>query len=69
MVVPHRPSDIMRDNALIDWEPQMDAYLGKEFIIQDVAPDAYKEAYLLKNAANTAGEHYIFAKEWFIPIK
>jgi hypothetical protein len=67
LVVPHRPPNIMRDNALIDWEIEMDAYLGKEFDISG-RMTSINEAYTLENLGKTKGMLFVFAKEWLIPL-
>jgi hypothetical protein len=68
-VVPIRPPDIMRQNALIDWEPEMDKFLGKEFTIETTAESRYGDAYVLKDAYLVPGTFaYVFAKEWLFKI-
>lgn len=62
-----RPRDVMRNESLIDWEPEMDQYLGKEtFVLEEI--DNVEDAYLLKNVkADTT--YFVFAREWLTPIK
>ena len=69
MVVPNRPPDIMRQNTLIDWEPEMDKYLGKEFTIAFPAETKFGDAYALMNADKSPEQAYVFAKEWLIQVK
>jgi hypothetical protein len=69
MVVPRRPPDAMRPTTLIDWEPEMDICLGKEFTISYRAAKKFGDAYALKNVDANQNQSYVFAKEWLIPVK
>lgn len=64
-VVSSRPQNIMRQDSLIDWEPEMDSYLGQESTISLVNANEIIEAYGLEIDET----QFVFAKEWLIPIK
>ena len=58
----------MRNESIIDWEPEMDIYLGQEAEI-DFKAQSYSNAYCLKDVGNTGSSHYVFAKEWLTKIQ
>ena len=68
LIVPNKPPDVMRDNFLIDWEPEMDVFLGKETKIASITNLA-EDAYTLEIDTHSSYKKFIFAKEWLLPIK
>ncbi len=67
LVVPVKPKDAMRSDALIDWEPEMDAFLGQETEISYVSRRV-SEGYNIKIDVQSFSRRFVFAKEWLIPI-
>ncbi len=67
-IVPSRPANVMRNNSLIDWEPQMDGFLGRKTTIRRVLAE-FEETYALDIDTHSETEDFIFAKEWLIPIE
>lgn len=66
-LVASRPNDVMRNDFLVDWEVEMDSYLGQETTISFVNPNNLENVYLLDIDSNEP--QFLFAKEWLIPIK
>src|ERR1043165_2434176 len=66
-VVSSRPPDVMRNESLIDWEPEMDKFLGKKAIIEQKS--SVEGAYLLDIGVKYGRNYYIFAEEWLKPLK
>jgi hypothetical protein len=68
-IVSKKPENVMRNSAIIDWEPAMDYYLSQEMIINSVSENV-ELAYTLENAKlSGTNSHYVFAEEWLIPIQ
>jgi hypothetical protein len=65
-IVSNRQPNIYRDNLTIDWEDDMDAYLGQETTIR--AP-LFDETYALEIDKGARGHGFIWADEWLVPLE
>lgn len=64
-VISKRPEDVMSDNLLIDWEPDMDVFLGRETTIRKAYDNG---TYSIEIDQHNPGTYYNFAEEWLIPM-
>jgi hypothetical protein len=64
-VISYKGENIYKGPMLIDWEEEMNAFMGQETIIRGKSWD---ETYLLDIDKNGRGGGFVWAQEWLIPI-